>query len=126
MINRQMLQKTVKDLLGSVGQQYTLIKQVSGEYDPSLGTAPVVEETYQYLGGVFNYTTKGSGDGTVYNKLIEQGDRKILLVPREDKILPEIGNWSIVIGTERWAVVAVEVVAPANLQYLIELQVRKR
>lgn len=126
MFDKSALQNTVVGLLTSIGQQYTLFKQTSSSYDPALGSVTNTEAEFKFTGGVFNYTTKGSGDGIVYNKLIEQGDRKVLLVPRSDGVVPAAANWTILIDGERWGVVAVEVVKPANTVYLIELQVRKR
>lgn len=125
MFNKQSLVRSIVNIVKSIGKPYVLTKTTVA-YDPSTGGTTEVTTTETYNGMVFNYTTKGSGDGVVYNKLIEQGDRRLFLLPNASNVVPDVVEWTVQIDGAEWRVVSAETIKPADQVFLIECQVRKR
>lgn len=125
MINQQALMRSIVNVVTSIGKPYVLTKKAV-TYDPSTGGTTEVVSTQTYTGAVFNYTTKGSGDSVAYNKLVEQGDRRLFLLPNASGIIPDVVEWVVDIDGAAWRVIAVETIKPADRVFLIECLVRKR
>jgi len=68
------MQATANKLLKGKGQKVTLIRQVSGAYDPATGQATVTTTIQAGTGAIFDYADKNI-DGV----LILSGDKQLLL-----------------------------------------------
>ena len=95
---------------------------VTGEYDPSLGTAPSTSTDYEGTGVKINYETENI-DGT----LIQAGDQQLLLSPlqRNGTSIPAPTTADLVLfGGASFTVKAVATTAPVDVAVLHTLQLR--
>lgn len=125
-MNVQDMKRLVSErMIKQVGAEFDFKHIVIGEYDPLLGKATTTEVVYKMWASRFNYFLKNSGSGLHTEQQIGMNDRKIYVLPREDGVKPQAGNWQMKLDGEWWAVISVREVMPSGVSCLIECQVRK-
>lgn len=95
---------------------------VTGEYDPGLGTAPIITTDYEGTGVKIAYEAENI-DGT----LIQSGDQKLLLSPlqRNGQSMPAPTAADLVLfGGANYTVKAAATTAPVDVAVLHTLQLR--
>lgn len=75
---------TVLEFMRDYGTTAKLIKEVVGEYDPSLGDSPVTVTEIDVQAILMDLTLQSNGLSTKYQKLVEAGDKEAYIRPNKD------------------------------------------
>jgi len=116
------MRRITQQLTSAAGSLMNFRHNQAGEYDPSLGSAPITVSNYQFTAAVFNYDMRTSGQ-TIGNLTIEANDRKLLVYPRDD-VKPSAADWQVEIEGRWWTVLRVKSVASRGVDVYLELHVR--
>lgn len=108
---------TAGELLAEFGQDVTLVRGLTGAYTPATGTATVSGTNSYGKGVVLDYNQRDI-DGT----LVRQGDQRVYLSV-DVGVTPQTGD-SLLIGGQKWSVVASRTLAPAGTAVIHDVQVR--
>jgi hypothetical protein len=112
------LASTADEILREFGSVGLLSRVTPGAYDPATGTSTPATTTVSVIAAVFDYDT-AAADGS----LILQGDKQVFM--SAVGITPPAAGDILTWQTVAYTVIAVKPLAPAGVDTLHELQVRK-
>jgi hypothetical protein len=113
------LRTTAQRMLGDKGRAMTLHKRTSGTYDPTTGTAAIVEVDHACLGAEFDYQAL-----LINGTTIQYGDKRVLVAAQGLDATPDLSD-DITSGTTRRHIVGVRSIGPGGVIVVWELQVRR-
>lgn len=118
---------TARRLIAQAGQTVTLKSQVTGDYDPAQGKAPVTNQDQAAVCVILNYKLKDAGQKQKDGTLILGADKKLLMsAATAAGFSPEPAvNDKLQAGSTTYTILNIKDLAPAGTPVLYECQVRK-
>lgn len=116
----------VTDILGEYGGPAQFISRSNGPYDPTVGTAPIVDTTYNVRMVAFDFLQKKDGDQGGENSLLKSGDKEVymsssVLLPR-----PNPKTDSIIYTGRKYSIITIKELNPSGtLSIVYQLFIRE-
>lgn len=118
--NSGQMRTIAKRLITDSGAPFQFRHSPTPVYNPATGIAASTDVDYTFQATLFNHVLRNSGTG-IGDMAMQTDDRKLIVLPRDDGVVPTSTSWSVNIDGRWWTVVNVKTCAPTGYHIYYEV-----